>query len=87
MPHMKYHYQLVSKTKVRIELIPEDKKEIGIFESFGENENNDQLTEYFRVGLAAYNNEATLARINFMQFPKVALCSFETIKKTEPSLI
>lgn len=84
---MKYHYQLVSKTKVRIELIPEDQKEISIFESFTANETNNELAEYFRKGLAGYHPETILVRINFMQFPKVALCSFETIKQSAPSLI
>ena len=84
---MKYHYQLVSRTKVRIELIPEDQKEIGLFESFTENETSNALAEYFRKGLAAYHPETILVRINFMQFPKVALCSFETIKQSAPSVI
>ena len=82
---MKYHYQLVSKTKVRIELIPEDQKEIKIFESFAKDEHNDELVKYFHLALSTYHPEALLVKINFMQFPKVGLCSFETIKKTEPS--
>ncbi|TKC10429.1 hypothetical protein FA048_09575 [Pedobacter polaris] len=76
---MKYHYQFVSKTKVRIEVIPEDRKESSLLEALlQENEDNNlELTEYFRKGLSTYNGDAILTKTNFMKYPKVALCSFE----------
>ncbi len=87
MIQMKYHYQLVSETKVRIELIPEDQKEIKLFENASIDVHHPQLLNYFQIGLAAYQQEAVLQRINFMQFPKVALCSFEINKQVAPSLL
>jgi hypothetical protein len=74
---MKYHYQFVSATKVRIELIPEDQKETALIEGLSAStENNEHLLELFRKGLEGYSSEAILAVPKFMSFPKVALCSY-----------
>lgn len=77
---MKYHYQYVSKTTVRIELIPEDKKEalqIGSIKT-GEH-NHPELLSFYQQGLHHYSPDTELTRINFMNFPKVALCSFARV--------
>lgn len=86
---MKYHYQLVSKFKVRIELIPEDKAETKLLTRLTqpENEMNEQILAYFHIGVEAYSDGAKPTKIAFMQFPKVALCTFETSKTLVTSAI
>lgn len=84
---MKYHYQYVSSTTVRIELIPEDQKEKAQIETFEPNDLEDTaLTRFFQQGLDAYSPGAQLTKTNFMNFPKVALCSYvshiQRIQKT-----
>lgn len=74
---MKYHYQYVSKTTVRIELIPEDKKETVLIEKLSQGEeDNEQLKELFRKGLESYNAGTILTKTKFMNFPTVALCNY-----------
>ncbi|TCC90163.1 hypothetical protein EZ428_12820 [Pedobacter frigiditerrae] len=74
---MKYHYQYVSKTTVRIELIPEDRKEIALIKALSTgDENNEQLIELFSTGLASYAVGTTLVKAKFMNFPTVALCNY-----------
>ncbi|RYE57866.1 MAG: hypothetical protein EOP48_04865 [Sphingobacteriales bacterium] len=92
---MKYHYQFVSRTTVRIELIAEDKKEISLLENFDKlKEENDQLFNLYQKGLESYDLNVKLSKLKFMSFPKVALCSYSAIPKTavenpyiEPSFI
>lgn len=74
---MKYHYQYVSKTTVRIELIPEDQKETTLISSLSQaNEDDQHLLHLFENGLENYANGYSLVKVNFMKFPKVALCKF-----------
>ena len=74
---MKYHFQLVSNTAVRIELIPEHQTERSLLDQLiATNEQEEQLLVLFRKGIAAYHNGAKLTKIKFMNFPKVALCSY-----------
>ncbi|RZK41045.1 MAG: hypothetical protein EOO90_12570 [Pedobacter sp.] len=80
---MKYHYQFVSRTSVRIELIAEDKKEISLLENFDKlKEENDQLFNLYQKGLESYDLNVQLSKLKFMSFPKVALCSYSVIPKT-----
>lgn len=75
---MKYHFQLVSRTAVRIELIPEHQTEKSLLDQFIDaKEQDEQLLVLFSKGIAAYHNGATLTKIKFMNFPKVALCSYQ----------
>ena len=75
---MKYHYQFVSPTTVRIELIPDDQKEITLLESLHSADINDQtLKVLFQEGLEAYAAGMNIKKLNFMKYPKVALVSFE----------
>lgn len=85
---MKYHYQFVSKTIVRIELIPEDQKDIALIETLSTSAENDpNLKELFRKGFEAYDSKAELTKLKFMNFPRVALCSYMPITKpTNPLL-
>ncbi len=80
---MKYHYQYVSNTSVRIELIPEDQKEKKFMESLTGTlpAQNYDLENYFNEGLLAYQPGSKLKKTSFMQYPKVALCRFETIQQ------
>ena len=73
---MKYHYQFVSKTTVRIELIPEDKKEKELLLGFSSELEDHQLAELYQRGLHGYAAGTSLMRTNFMNFPNVALCSY-----------
>lgn len=77
---MKYHYQFVSSHTVRIELIPEDKKELHLLEASAslQIQQDEILIAYFRKGLQAYSHDANLTLTRFMNFPKVALCTYET---------
>jgi len=79
---MKYHYQFVSETSVRIELIPEYKNEFALIEAVSDQTaDHEQLIAFFRKGLAAYHLETTLTNTRFMNFPKVALCSFSLLQQ------
>ena len=79
---MKYHFQLVSRTAVRIELIAEHKTEQILLEEFiNSNEQDERLLALFTKGIAAYHNGAILTKTKFMNFPKVALCSYEVVLK------
>lgn len=40
---------------------------------------NQELDTYFGQGLSAYKPGTTMKKNSFMQYPKAALCSFETI--------
>lgn len=74
---MKYHYQFVSETTVRIELIPEYKSEFALLETLSnQSADHEQLLEFFHKGLTAYQGDTMLTSTRFMNFPKVALCSF-----------
>jgi len=77
---MKYHYQFVSNHSVRIELIPEDRKELHFLETSAslQIQQDEILTAYYRKGLQAYSRDANLTLTRFMNFPKVALCTYET---------
>jgi len=80
---MKYHYQFVSRTTVRIELIPEDKRETALIDSFfAPGENDEQLMALFRKGIEDYASNARLTETRFMNFPKVALCSYNVVVQT-----
>ncbi len=78
---MKYHYQFVSATTVRIELIPEDQKETHMIERLARaGENSPELLELYTNGLQGYHLSAVLTKTNFMNFPTVALCGFLKVK-------
>ncbi len=80
---MRYYYQFVSRTTVRIELIAEDKKEAILIEKLAQSvENDEQLIELFRKGLEAYSSGTTLIKTKFMNFPKVALCNYTSTVQT-----
>ena len=77
---MKYHFQFVSKTTVRIELIAEDKKETTLIEKLAQAEDdNAQLIDLYNKALKAYNGHTTLIKVKFMNFPRVALCNYTTL--------
>jgi hypothetical protein len=81
---MKFHYQYVSKNSVRIELIPEDPKEKKLFEEIpGWDREDLQLRQFYQSGLENYSTGTALIRINFMSFPKVAICTFAQTKPIE----
>lgn len=76
---MKYHFQFVSRTTVRIELIAEDQREIALIEKLSQSEeNNEELLGLFRKGLEAYSAGTLLIKTKFMNFPRVALCNYTT---------
>lgn len=81
---MKFHYQYVSNTSVRIELIPEDQKEKKFLDSLTVTspQQNYELESYFKEGLLAYQPGSKLKKTSFMQFPKVALCTLEAIPQS-----
>ncbi len=85
---MKYHYQFVSPTTVRIELIPEDQKETTLLNSLKTaGQEDQQLKAIFNAGLCSYDSNTNIKKLNFMDFPKVALCTYEKIAVTENSPI
>jgi len=85
---MKYHYQYVSKSSVRIELIPEDQKEKALIEVLTvATETDPQLVALFQVALTAYSQDSTITKLKFMNFPKVALCSFVATVKPAAAAI
>ncbi|RZK00495.1 MAG: hypothetical protein EOO43_25170, partial [Flavobacterium sp.] len=70
---MKYHYQFVSKTSARIELIPEKDSEKKLIADLALNGKTDEvLNELFVKGLANYEADVTLTETVFMSFPTVA---------------
>jgi hypothetical protein len=81
---MKYHFQYVSKTTVRIQLIPEKPKEAELLSTLSPSaENSPELLSLFQHGLETYSTGATLTKTRFMDFPKVALCTFASPKSIE----
>ena len=75
---MKYHFQFISKTSVRIELIPEDKKENLLIDKLMlVDEGDAELVEQFNKAIIAYDSLAVLVRLKFMNFPKVAICNYK----------
>ena len=84
---MKYHYQYVSRTTVRIELIAEDQKEIAQIERLATTSKDEkELLNLYTKGLNAYNFGATLTKTSFMNFPKVALCSYSIVKEPKRTI-
>ena len=85
---MKYHYQFVSRTTVRIELIPEDKKDTLLIERLliGQ-ENDEELQQVFNKGLETYNTGTVLTKIKFMNFPKVALCNYTNVAQEIDAIV
>lgn len=80
---MKCHYQYVSATTVRIELIAEDQHESTKLASLGTKEIPDtELEHYFKNGVSEYAKGVQTTQIRYMQFPIVALCRFEKITET-----
>ena len=78
---MKYHYQFVSKTSARIELIPEKESERKLIAGLVLNgKTDDVLNQLFVKGLANYEADVTLTETVFMNFPTVALCRFKAFK-------
>jgi len=76
---MKYHFQFVSRTAVRVELIPEDKREVELIDQISRcGEDDVQLTELFRKGVETYSSNTVLTKTRFMNFPSVALCNYIT---------
>lgn len=81
---MKFHYQYVSKSSIRIELIPEDPQEKKLIEEITEWDMEDlQLRQFYQAGLENHSTGSSLTRINFMAFPKVAICAFAQTMPTE----
>lgn len=70
----------ISPTTVRIELIPEDNTEKVLLQNLSQSEQNDPiLSKLFENGLGIYQSNTKLVSKKFMEFPRVALCSFENI--------
>lgn len=85
---MKYHYQYVSAKSVRIELIPEDKKESILLEGSNTNMKDDAvLKKLFEVPLSTYAPNTNITKINFMDFPKVALVTFEKLAVSQETTV
>ena len=79
---MKYHFQFVSRTAVRVELIPEDQKEIELIDQISHCKEDDvRVTELFRKGVETYSSNTILTQTRFMNFPSVALCNYITEAK------
>lgn len=77
---MKYHYQYISPTTVRVELIPENPQEITELKRIGKIEiQHPSLDQYYKLGVSEYAKGIQLTRVRYMQFPTVALCGFEKI--------
>ena len=85
---MKYHYMRISPTTVRIELIPEDNSEKMLLQDLAQGGPEDQaLNKLFENGLAIYQSSTKLMSKKFMDFPRVALCSFEMISNLSQNSI
>lgn len=83
---MKYHYQYVSPKSVRIELIAEDRKESEQLHEFDNSGAYDQkLKALYGAALIPYALSSIITKINFMEFPKVALVSYERVVIQEDS--
>lgn len=77
---MKHHYMRISPTTVRIELIPEDNTEKKLLQDLAQSEPDHQaLHTLFENGLGIYQSNTKLIAKKFMEFPRVALCSFEMV--------
>jgi hypothetical protein len=75
---MKYHFMRVSTTTVRIELLPEDKAEEILLQQLSlTGPDNPNLAELFEKAIALYHPKLEIISKSFMEFPKVALCSYK----------
>lgn len=85
---MKYHYMRISPTTVRIELIPEDNMEKITLQKLAHSEIDDkELNTLFQKALNIYQPNAFLASKNFMDFPRVAICSFQFSTKLSEAVL
>ncbi|RYY52035.1 MAG: hypothetical protein EOO09_22395 [Chitinophagaceae bacterium] len=74
---MKYHYQFVSKTSARIELIAEYESEhLLLAQARQSGKASAALLSLFSNGIANYLPGAVESETVFMNFPTVALCRF-----------
>jgi hypothetical protein len=74
---MKYHYQFVSEKTVRIELIAEDSRDHALIQWLSDHDQqHPKLREVFHRGLQSYSHNGSISTLTFMNFPRVALCSF-----------
>lgn len=70
----------VSITTVRIELLPEDKAEEFLLQQLAlTNTDNPSLSELFEKAIAIYHPKLVITNKSFMEFPKVALCSYTSM--------
>ncbi len=77
---MKYHFMRVSTTTVRIELLPEDKAEELLLQQLALTDPEDPtLSKLFETAIALYHPQLEITNKSFMEFPKVALCSYKMI--------
>jgi|GEM_PF-3129930 len=77
---MKYHFMRVSTTTVRIELLPEDKAEELLLQQLAlTGPDHPNLSELFEKAIALYHPKLEITSKSFMEFPKVALCSYRNI--------
>ena len=68
----------VSTTTVRIELLPEDKAEELLLQQLAFADPEDPaLSKLFETAIALYHPKLEITSKNFMEFPKVALCSYK----------
>lgn len=83
---MKYHFMRVSTTTVRIELLPEDKAEELLLQQLALTDpDNPNLAELFEKAIALYHPQLEITSKSFMEFPKVALCSYKAISTLSPA--
>lgn len=70
----------VSTTTVRIELLPEDKAEELLLQQLALTDpDNPSLSELFEKAIALYHPKLKITNKSFMEFPKVALCSYRSV--------
>jgi hypothetical protein len=77
---MKYHFMRVSPTSVRIELIPENTAEKDLLQQLALSGSADPaLSVLFEKAMQLYQADTVLLSKNFMEFPRVALCTYQLV--------
>jgi len=77
---MKHHFMRVSPTSVRIELIPENTAEKELLQQLAMTGTTaPALTQLFEKAVQLYQADSILLSKNFMEFPRVALCTYQPV--------
>lgn len=85
---MKYHFMRVSIASVRIELIPENQAEKLLLQQLTlASPDAPALSQLFENAMQLFQPNTLLTSKTFMEFPRVALCSYQTVPNLTSAIL